>query len=131
MAVLICPSFYAAPAYLCTLNNPDRIDFGQYWYEETPTPKLFVGTQSHPPLIAYSAYMTVVSFLSYAISIFLAKKTLRELKAKSNCLSFNTKRLQNQLARYVGYFSVNINSFRTLLVQSLCPLRKTTVTQIN
>lgn len=98
VAVLVaCPSFYSAPKTYCSFENPDRIDFSKYWSAEVPTPKLFVGIQSHLPYIINFAYLLVVQLSSYSLSIILARKTLSELKGKS--LSPKTKALQEQFSK--------------------------------
>jgi hypothetical protein len=45
------------------------------------------------------AYMSGVSIIAYVLSMYLAKKTLSELKQKSGYMSAKTKALQNQRAR--------------------------------
>lgn len=101
---LISPVFYTAKTAMCNFDNPNHIEYSAHWYQETPVPQLLVGTQEHFPLIVHAIYMATVSIASYSISMFLAKKTLAELEAKSSILSFKNKTLQAQLARYVLYF---------------------------
>jgi hypothetical protein len=44
--------------------------------------------------------MFLVAISAYLVSIFTAKRTLLELKQRSASLTFRTKNLQEQLARY-------------------------------
>jgi hypothetical protein len=91
--------FYTVPEAFCGYSNPDKIDFAQYWYEETPVPQLLVGYQYHPAVIIHLGYMTAVVGLAYICSMILARITVIELKRISPQLSPKTKALQKQLAR--------------------------------
>jgi ABC-type spermidine/putrescine transport system permease subunit II len=109
LAFLTCPLFYTTKLAFCELDNSDMVEFGQYWYKEVPIPQLLVSKNYSTPLIIHSTHMAVVSISSYLISMVLAKKTLAELKEKASQLSFQTKFLQHQLARYFPYLYLLIN----------------------
>jgi hypothetical protein len=113
-----------SPKAFCTFENPDRIDFAQYWYHENPIPKLFVSTDYYPPHVVHSAYMIFVASFSYLLSIILAKKTVSELTKKSSKMPPKTKALQDQLSRYFSYIFTTNRFFRTLFAMSMCPLCK-------
>jgi hypothetical protein len=106
----------------CSLDNSDQIDYAQYWYQENPIPKLIVATKDYPPFMFYSAYTLVVAMSAYVLSMILARKTLTELKLKSNRVSSKIKSFQKQLARYSIYLTITQSSFRTLFAQSVFPL---------
>jgi hypothetical protein len=36
---------YISEQAFCTFENPDHIDFGQFWYAEVPVPQLLVASQ--------------------------------------------------------------------------------------
>jgi hypothetical protein len=116
-----CPAFYLTPRAFCTFDNPDQIDFGQYWYVETPIPQLMIGTQYYTPRLIQSSYLFLVMLISYGMSILIGKMTLLELKRKSKSMSFKTKALQNQLARFVGRFLI-YSRFLELYLLNPCVL---------
>lgn len=98
------PTLYFTGACFCTTDNPDHIDFAQYWYNELPVPKLLVGLENNRIFKIHSIYIFIISIFSYGLSIFLARKTLTGMKQKVTQMSPKTKRLHDQLAKYFIYF---------------------------
>jgi hypothetical protein len=91
----------------CTFDNPNQIDFAQYWYHEDPIPKLLVYPQEYFFNMISAAHMVVLLISSYVLAIVLARKALFELNRQSSSFSTRTKGLHEQFARS-GWFFVDM-----------------------
>jgi hypothetical protein len=102
MIPILCvfPLLYTTQWAVCTFDNPERIDFAKYWYNESPIQaKLLVGTYNYPPVIFHLGYATLVVIMTYSVAIILARMTLAEVNRNSDHMSPKTKSMQNQLQK--------------------------------
>lgn len=83
----------------CGFENPNNIDFAQFWHVEVPTPRLIISGRLFPPLIMHLSYFAIAMIGAYSAAMFLAKITVVELKKQSGVLSAKTKSLQKQFAK--------------------------------
>jgi hypothetical protein len=97
-------TFFFITNSFCIIENPDQIDYAQYWFLENPVPQIMITKQDNPREIMHTVYMITVLISSYLLSMFIAKKTLNELNQQSSRLSSKTKDLQKQLAKFVCFF---------------------------
>lgn len=98
------PFFYLTPMAYCSFDNPNQIDFSVHWHRELPIPQLFVGVLNQPTFQIHLVYLLIVQLSSYTLSIILARKSVSEIRKKSNRFSPKTKALQEQLAKYIVCF---------------------------
>jgi membrane protein insertase Oxa1/YidC/SpoIIIJ len=96
----VSPLLYTTQLALCTFDNPERIDFAKYWYNESPIQtKLMVGSLKYLPALFHFGYGVLLIIVAYSVAIILARMTLAEVNRNSKNMSPKTKSMQKQLER--------------------------------
>ncbi|KAI6171489.1 hypothetical protein M3Y97_01050100 [Aphelenchoides bicaudatus] len=93
----------------CDFDNPNRTDFGHYWYKETPVPTLLVTPSDYFPTVIHNHFNTVAIAGSYLLSIFFGTRTMMELRRQTALKIDQNLKLQKEVGR-------------VLLAQSFVPL---------
>ncbi|KAI6174484.1 hypothetical protein M3Y97_00996100 [Aphelenchoides bicaudatus] len=112
IAMAVClglvSGYISFQAYCTSDNNSIAVDFSKYWCVEIPMPQVTTA-QTNTRVIVQRTFFSLALIISYAVVLWFAYFTYKELQLKAESMSSITLKLQNQFSR-------------ALFMQSIAPL---------